>query len=108
MRLPVDLLALLLVLSAGLAYRNHRFMKLPMAVALPVRVGAGILILIALDALHPVLGLKLAIRDLISRIDFAAAPLGFHAFLLVADPARRSGSCGYRSHQESSARTRAC
>jgi hypothetical protein len=82
---PFDLLALLLVLSAGLAYLNCRFMKLPMTVGLLVGAAAGTLILIALDALLPGLGLKPALRDLISRIDFPAALLdGFLAFPLFA------------------------
>jgi len=82
---PFDLLALLLVISAGLAYLNYRFMKLPMTVGLLVGAAAGTSILIALDALLPGLGLKLAIRDLISRINFPAALLdGFLAFLLFA------------------------
>nr|WP_294524103.1 sodium:proton antiporter [uncultured Rhodopila sp.] len=85
MHSPFDLLALLLVLSAGLAYLNCRFMKLPMTVGLLVGAAAGTLILIALDALLPGLGLKPAIRDLIIRIDFPAALLdGFLAFLLFA------------------------
>ena len=85
MHSPFDLLALLLGMSAGLAYLNYRFMKLPMTVGLLVGAAAGTLILIALDTLLPGLGLKLAIRDLISRIDFPAALLdGFLAFLLFA------------------------
>jgi monovalent cation:H+ antiporter, CPA1 family len=82
---PFDLLALLLVLSAGLAYLNYRVLKLPMTVGLLVGAAAGALLLIALDAVVPSLGLKLAIRGLVGSINFPAALLdGFLAFLLFA------------------------
>jgi monovalent cation:H+ antiporter, CPA1 family len=82
---PFDLLALLLVISAGLAYLNYRFLKLPMTVGLLVGAAAGALLLAALDSVLPGLGLKLAIRGLLASINFPATLLdGFLAFLLFA------------------------
>lgn len=59
MHSPFDLLALLLVMSAVLAYLNQRVLKLPLTVGLLVGAAASALMLIALDAVLPVLGLKL-------------------------------------------------
>lgn len=85
MHSPFDLLALLLVISAGLAYLNYRALKLPLTVGLLVGAAVGALMLIALDAVLPGLGLKPAIRDLVSSINFPATLLnGFLAFLLFA------------------------
>ena len=85
MHSPFDLLAVLLVISAGLAYLNHRVLKLPLTVGLLVGAAAGALMLIALDAVLPALGLKPAIRDLVGSINFPATLLnGFLAFLLFA------------------------
>jgi monovalent cation:H+ antiporter, CPA1 family len=82
---PFDLLALMLVLSAGLAYLNHKVLQLPLTVGLLVGAAAGALMLIAFDAVLPDLGLKLAIRGLVSSINFPATLLdGFLAFLLFA------------------------
>ena len=85
MHSPFDLLALLLVISAGLAYLNHRVWKLPLTVGLLIGAAAGALMLIALDAVLPSLGLKEAVRDLVSSINFPANLLnGFLAFFLFA------------------------
>ena len=85
MHSPFDLLALLLVISAGLAYLNYRMLKLPLTVGLLVGAVAGTLVLIALDTVLPDLGLKPAIRDLLGGINFPATLLdGFLAFLLFA------------------------
>jgi monovalent cation:H+ antiporter, CPA1 family len=82
---PFDLLALLLAMSAGLAYLNHRVLKLPLTVGLLIGAAAGALMLIALDAVLPVLGLKPAIRNLVGSINFPMTLLnGFLAFLLFA------------------------
>jgi monovalent cation:H+ antiporter, CPA1 family len=84
-RSPFDLLAFLLVTSAGLAYLNYRVLKLPLTVGLLVGAAAGALMLIALDAVLPVLGLKPAVRDLVASVNFSATLLnGFLAFLLFA------------------------
>jgi CPA1 family monovalent cation:H+ antiporter len=82
---PFDLLSVLLVLSAALAYLNHRILKLPLTVGLLVGAAAGALALIAVDALLPQLALKLQIRGLVEAINFPATLLnGFLAFLLFA------------------------
>jgi monovalent cation:H+ antiporter, CPA1 family len=82
---PFDLLAVLLVMSAVLAYLNYRVLKLPLTVGLLVGAAAGTLMLIALDAVLPVLGLKPMIRDLVRGINFPTTLLnGFLAFLLFA------------------------
>lgn len=82
---PFDLLALLLVMSAVLAYLNYRVLKLPLTVGLLVGAAASALMLIAVDAVLPVLGLKPMIRDLVHSINFPTTLLnGFLAFLLFA------------------------
>jgi monovalent cation:H+ antiporter, CPA1 family len=82
---PFDLLALLLVVAAGLAYLNHRVMRLPLTVGLLVGAVAGTLTLIALDTAWPGLGLKAGVRNLVSSVNFPATLLnGFLAFLLFA------------------------
>jgi CPA1 family monovalent cation:H+ antiporter len=80
-----DLFALLLVISAGLAWLNYRALRLPLTVGLLVGAVAGTLLLIALDAVLPGVGIKPAIRSLIASIDFPETLLnGFLAFLLFA------------------------
>ena len=73
------------MISAGLAYLNHRVLKLPLTVGLLVCAATGTLLLIVLDAVLPGLGLKLAVRGLVASINFPATLLnGFLAFLLFA------------------------
>jgi CPA1 family monovalent cation:H+ antiporter len=85
MHSPFDLLALLLVISAGLATLNFRVFRLPMTVGLLVGACAGTVFLVALDALAPGLGIKPAVRFIVASIDFPATLLrGFLAFLLFA------------------------
>jgi len=85
MHSPFDLLALLLVISAGLATLNSRAFKLPMTVGLLVGACAGTVSLIALDALAPGLGIKPTVHAIVASIDFPATLLhGFLAFLLFA------------------------
>lgn len=82
---PFDLLALLLVISAGLASLNHRVLRLPLTVGLLVGAVAGTLLLIAIDAVLPTLGLKALIQALVRSVNFPATLLnGFLAFLLFA------------------------
>jgi CPA1 family monovalent cation:H+ antiporter len=60
-------------------------LKLPLTVGLLVGAVAGTLILIALDAVLPGVGIKAAVRGLVSSIDFPNTLLnGFLAFLLFA------------------------
>ena len=85
MQSPFDLFALLLVISAVLAYLNYRFLKLPLTVGLLVGAAASSLALIAFDAVIPALALKSAIRALVDSINFPVTLLnGFLAFLLFA------------------------
>jgi len=82
---PFDLFALLLVASAGLAYLNHRVLRLPLTVGLLVGAFGFTLLLIAIDAAVPALGLKPALRDLVAGVNFSATLLnGMLAFLLFA------------------------
>ena len=60
MHSPFDLLALLLVLSAGLAVLNCRVLKLPMTVGLLVGAFAGTMGLLGLDAAFPAAGIRAA------------------------------------------------
>ncbi|MEI9984290.1 MAG: hypothetical protein WDN69_14420 [Aliidongia sp.] len=69
MHSPFDLLALLLVVAAGLAYLNHRLLRLPLTIGLLVGAVGGTLALIALDAALPALGLKPAIRALVASVN---------------------------------------
>lgn len=85
MQSPFDLLAFLLLVAAGLAFLNYRFLKLPLTVGLLVGAFVSSLVLIAVDQVAPHLGLKAAMRSLIVSIDFPATLLkGFLAFLLFA------------------------
>jgi CPA1 family monovalent cation:H+ antiporter len=85
MHSPFDLLALLLVLSAGLAVLNCRVLKLPMTVGLLVGAFAGTMGLLGLDAAFPAAGIRAAVRGIVASIDFPNTLLrGFLAFLLFA------------------------
>jgi CPA1 family monovalent cation:H+ antiporter len=85
MHSPFDLLALLLVLSAGLATLNFHVLKWPVTVGLLAGACAGTVCLIALDAVLPGLGSKAMVRGIVASIDFPATLLrGFLAFLLFA------------------------
>jgi len=85
MHSPFDLLAFLLVISAGLATLNFRALKLPMTVGLLIGACAGTVCLVALDGLAPGIGIKPSVRALVVSIDFPATLLrGFLAFLLFA------------------------
>jgi len=80
-----DLLALLLVMSAGLATLNFHVLKLPMTVGLLAGACLGTLMLISLDTLFPGVGIKPLVRAGVASIDFPTTLLrGFLAFLLFA------------------------
>jgi len=80
-----DLLALLLVMSAGLATLNFHVLKLPMTVGLLAGACLGTLMLISLDTLLPGVGIKPLVRAGVASIDFPTTLLrGFLAFLLFA------------------------
>ncbi len=85
MQSPFDLLALLLVLAAIFGYLNHRIFGLPLTVGLLLMALFGTVMLIAVDAAVPQLGLRLAIRGLLAGVNFPVALLnGFLSFLLFA------------------------
>jgi len=85
MHSPFDLLALLLVLSAGLATLNFHVLKWPVTVGLLAGACLGTVCLIGLDAVLPGLGSKAMVRGIVASIDFPATLLrGFLAFLLFA------------------------
>jgi monovalent cation:H+ antiporter, CPA1 family len=85
MQSPFDLFALLLVLAAVFGYINHRLFRLPLTVGLLLLALLSAVVLIALGAALPELGLKLAIRGLLARVDLPVALLnGFLSFLLFA------------------------
>jgi CPA1 family monovalent cation:H+ antiporter len=80
-----DVLSILLVISACLAYLNSRFLKLPLNVGLLAGAFAGCLLLIGLNGIFPGLYIKSGIRHLLADIDFPATLLnGVLAFLLFA------------------------
>jgi monovalent cation:H+ antiporter, CPA1 family len=85
MRSPFDLLAFLLALAAIFGWLNHRLLRLPLTVGLLLLALAGAVLLIAVDAAVPGLGLKPAIRAVLTGVDFPATLLnGFLSFLLFA------------------------
>ena len=76
---------MLLVASAGLAYLNHRVLRLPLTIGLLVGAFGLMLVLTGVDAAVPPLGLKPALRDLVASVNFSATLLnGMLAFLLFA------------------------
>ncbi len=85
MQSPFDLLALLLVLAAVFGYLNHRILRLPLTVGLLLLALLSAVVLIAVGAAFPQLGLKLAIRGLLAGVNFPVTLLnGFLSFLLFA------------------------
>jgi Na+:H+ antiporter len=85
MRSPFDLLALLLVLAAIFGYLNHRIFRLPLTVGLLLLALLSAIILIAVGAAMPQLGLKPALRSLLAGVNLPVALLnGFLSFLLFA------------------------
>jgi CPA1 family monovalent cation:H+ antiporter len=85
MQSPFDLLALLLVLAAIFGYVNQRFFRLPLTVGLLAMALLTTIVLIAIGAAFPDLGIKLALRGLLAAVNFPVALLnGFLSFLLFA------------------------
>jgi monovalent cation:H+ antiporter, CPA1 family len=85
MKSPFDLLALLLVLAGIFGYLNYRFLRLPLTVGLLLLALLSAVVLIAVGAAFPHLGLKLAIRRVLTEVNLPVALLnGFLSFLLFA------------------------
>lgn len=81
----LEIVALLLTLSAGFAYANHYLLGLPRNSGLLVIALVMSLILRLIDAIFPELGLGPALREALQRFDFESLLLdGFLGFLLFA------------------------
>ena len=80
-----DTAAILVVMAAALGYLNHRVLGLPHAIGMTVIGTIAALCLVAADALVPSLGLGLAARGFLEKVDFPKALLqGMLSFLLFA------------------------
>ncbi|MFZ3235106.1 MAG: sodium:proton antiporter [Stellaceae bacterium] len=85
MQSSFDLLALLLSLAAVFGYLNYRILRLPLTVGLLLMALLSTVVLIALGAAFPQLGIKLAIRGMLASVNLPVALLnGFLSFLLFA------------------------
>jgi CPA1 family monovalent cation:H+ antiporter len=85
MQSSFDLLALLLSLAAVFGYLNYRILHLPLTVGLLLLALLSTVVLIALGAAFPQLGIKLAIRGMLASVNLPVALLnGFLSFLLFA------------------------
>ncbi len=81
----LDILALLLAISAAFGFINHRLLRLPRAIALVVFSLAVSLCLLAIHLIFPNWGLQTVARGLLARADFAQLLLqGMLSFLLFA------------------------
>ncbi len=65
-----DAAAILILIAAILGYINHRFVKLPSAIGLTVMGAIASLIIIAISALFPSMGLSQMVERFLSDIDF--------------------------------------
>ena len=85
MRAFFDLAAAVVALAAAFGYVNHRFVHLPHTIGL-VAIGLAVsLVMMAVDAVMPGLGLGDAVRGVLADIDFSNALLeGMLSFLLFA------------------------
>jgi Na+:H+ antiporter len=85
MQSSFDLLTMLLVMAALSGYVNHRFLHLPLTVALLLIALGGSILLIGIDAAVPGLYLKSALREMLVRINLPSTLFnGFLSFLLFA------------------------
>jgi monovalent cation:H+ antiporter, CPA1 family len=82
---PFDAAAILIVVTAALAYLNHRVFGLPSSVAMTVMGAIASLLVIAIDALLPASNLSILVADFLSGIDFETTLMdGMLSFLLFA------------------------
>ena len=80
-----DLAAVVVVLAAALGYLNHRLLKLPHTIGLVVIAMAISLVLLAVDAVWPVLGIGATVRGFVASIEFSETLMqGLLSFLLFA------------------------
>lgn len=81
----LDILAVLLVLSALFGFLNHNYLKLPHTIGLVAIALAASLAVVAAEAIAPRLGIAQAVRAVLEPIDFRRVLLdGFLSALLFA------------------------
>lgn len=82
---PFDAAAILIVVTAVLAYLNHRLLGLPSTVAMTVMGAVASLLVVAIDYLLPASNLSTMVASFLSDIDFETTLLdGMLSFLLFA------------------------
>lgn len=82
---PFDAAAVLIVVTAVLAYLNHRVFGLPSSVAMTVMGAVASLLVIAIDYLLPASNLSTTVATFLSGIDFETTLMdGMLSFLLFA------------------------
>ena len=80
-----NLIALLVTLAAVFGYLNHRWLRLPHTIGLVIIALAVSILLLAVDAVLPRVGLESAVRGLLTDIDFEDTLMkGLLSFLLFA------------------------
>ncbi len=80
-----DAAAILILLAATLGYVNHRFLRLPSSVGLTVMGAIASLIIVAVGAIFPALGLTQGVERFLLGIDFHTTLMdGMLSFLLFA------------------------
>jgi CPA1 family monovalent cation:H+ antiporter len=85
MEAALNLIALLLVLSAAFGYLNHRMLRLPHTIGLMVIALAASFAVLAADWAMPALGLKGAVQGILAELDLTDTLMkGILSFLLFA------------------------
>ena len=80
-----DIAAVVVALTALLAYLNHRLWRLSSGTGVFALSLGGSLLLLGINALHPAWGLRAGVAQFLGRIDFTAALMhGMLCFLLFA------------------------
>ena len=80
-----NLVALLVTLAALFGYMNHRWLRLPHTIGLVVIAVAVSMVIMALDAVFPPLGVEGVVHRVLTNIDFEETLMkGFLSFLLFS------------------------
>lgn len=80
-----DAAAIIVVLIAVLGYLNHRFLRLPQAIALTITGALASVLVVVVDRVLPQSDLSELVRGFLDRVDFQAALMdGMLSFLLFA------------------------
>ena len=80
-----NLIALLITLAAVFGYVNHRWLRLPHTIGLVIIALAVSVVVLAVDAVFPQLGLETSVRRILTDIDFEDTLMkGVLSFLLFA------------------------